>query len=173
MVYFTSDLHLGHRGIIEMQNRPFEDIQEMNQVLIRNYNSVINKNDTVYILGDISHHLPVESANGLIKKLNGKKILIKGNHDKEYDWSLFEEVSEFKTISVNGCYFALMHYPMLSWPKKNSGSIQLHGHIHEREEYNLQNREDGIRRYDVGVDANYYYPVSVKQIMAFFESSAI
>ena len=57
MIYFTSDLHLGHRGIIEMQNRPFENIQEMNQVLIRNYNAVVHKNDTVYILGDISHHL--------------------------------------------------------------------------------------------------------------------
>ena len=53
MIYFTSDLHLGHRGIIEMQNRPFENIQEMNQVLIRNYNAVVHKNDTVYILGDI------------------------------------------------------------------------------------------------------------------------
>lgn len=58
MIYFTSDLHLGHRGIISMQNRPFENLQEMNQVLIRNYNAVVHKNDMVYILGDISHHLP-------------------------------------------------------------------------------------------------------------------
>lgn len=63
MIYFTSDLHLGHRGIISMQNRPFENIQEMNQVLIRNYNAVVHKNDTVYILGDISHHLPMDRAN--------------------------------------------------------------------------------------------------------------
>ncbi|MCU6762697.1 Predicted phosphoesterase or phosphohydrolase [uncultured Roseburia sp.] len=51
-------------------------------------------------------------------------------------------------------YFALIHYPMLPWSKKNSGSIQLHGHIHAREEYNLQNKADGIRRYDVGMEAN-------------------
>ena len=82
---------------------------------------------------------------------------------------LFEEICDFKTVSLNGVYFALMHYPMLSWPKKNSGSIQLHGHIHAREEYNLQNKVDGITRYDVGVDANDYYPVSVKQIIEFFE----
>ncbi len=43
MIYFTSDLHLGHRGIIGMQNRPFENVQEMNQVLIRNYNVVVHK----------------------------------------------------------------------------------------------------------------------------------
>lgn len=169
MIYFTSDLHLGHRGIISMQNRPFENIQEMNQILIQNYNAVVHKNDMVYILGDISHHLPMESANELIGKLNGKKILVKGNHDKKYDSELFEEMCDFKTVSLNGMYFALMHYPMLSWSKKNSGSIQLHGHMHARGEYNLQNKADGIRRYDVGVDANNYYPVSVKQIVEFFD----
>ena len=107
----------------------------------------------------------------MISKLNGKKILVKGNHDKKYDTELFEEICDFKTVSLNGVYFALMHYPMLSWPKKNSGSIQLHGHIHAREEYNFQNKVDGITRYDVGVDANNYYPVSVKQIIEFFENN--
>ena len=63
----------------------------------------------------------------------------------------------------------MMHYLMLSWSKKNSGSIHLHGHIHVREEYNLQNRVDGIRRYDVDVDANGYCPVSVKEIKEFFD----
>lgn len=43
MIYFTSDLHIGHRGIIEMKNRPFENAWEMNQVLIRNYNAVVHK----------------------------------------------------------------------------------------------------------------------------------
>lgn len=47
-----------------MQNRPFENIQEMNQILIQNYNAVVHKNDTVYILGDISHHLPMDSLRG-------------------------------------------------------------------------------------------------------------
>ncbi len=104
-----------------MQNRPFENIQEMNQILIQNYNAVVHKNDTVYILGDISHHLPMDRANELISRLNGKKILIKGNHDKKDDLELFEEICDFKTVSLNGLYFALMYYPMLSWPKKNSG----------------------------------------------------
>ena len=107
----------------------------------------------------------------MISKLNGKKILVKGNHDKKDDLELFEEICDFKTVSLNGLYFALMYYPMLSWPKKNSGSIQLHGHIHAHEEYNLQNKADGIRRYDVGVDANNYYPVLVKQIIEFFENN--
>jgi len=169
MIYFTSDLHFGHRGIITMQNRPFTTVEEMNRTLLANYNAFVSKNDTVYILGDICHHMPVEAANEIIRKMNGTKYLVSGNHDKGYDPKLFAEIRDFMTVSLNGVYFALMHYPMLSWPKKNSGSIQLHGHIHARADYNIQNRDEGIRRYDVGVDANDYYPVSLNTILDFFE----
>ena len=169
MVYFTADMHFGHRGIITMQNRPFETVEEMDRVLLQNYNAVVHRDDTVYILGDICHHMKTDQADELIKKLNGKKYLIKGNHDKNYDPRLFADIQDFMTASVNGQYFAMMHYPMLSWPKKNSGSIQLHGHIHARMDYNEKNRSEGVKRYDVGVDANNFFPVSVKQIIDFFE----
>ncbi len=172
MVYFTSDLHFGHSGIIAMQNRPFSDVEEMNRALLRNYNSYVHKNDTVYILGDVCHHLPMDRANDLIGRMNGKKILIRGNHDKKYDEGLFEEIADFKTVSLNGTYFALMHYPMMSWPKKNSGSIHLHGHIHADGNYNQQNRDEHIFRYDVGVDANQFCPVSVNQVLDFFKGSS-
>ena len=168
MIYFTSDFHLGHSGIITMQDRPFATVDEMDRVLLTNYNAVVRKNDTVYILGDICHHMQADAANEIIGRMNGKKYLLVGNHDKKYDPTLFAEIKDFMTVSLNGTYFALMHYPMLSWPKKNSGSIQLHGHIHARADYNVKNREDGIRRYDVGVDANDYFPVSLKRIMDFF-----
>ena len=168
MIYFTSDLHLGHRGIISMQERPFDTVDEMDRTLLTNYNAVVRKDDTVYILGDICHHLQVETANEVIRRMNGKKYLLIGNHDKKYDPNLFVDIRDFMTLSLNGTYFALMHYPMLSWPKKSSGSIQLHGHIHARMDYNIKNRDEGIRRYDVGVDANNYYPVSLNKIMEFF-----
>lgn len=71
------------------------------------------------------------------------------------------------TISADGIHISLMHYPMLSWPRSHYGSIMLHGHIHADESYNLSNRDNGIKRYDVGVDANGYMPVSIKQIKAF------
>lgn len=169
MVYFTADMHFGHRGIIAMQNRRFESVEEMDRVLLQNYNAVVHKDDTVYILGDICHHMKIEDADALIRKLNGKKYLIKGNHDKNYDPRLFADMQDFMTASVNGQYFAMMHYPMFSWPKKNSGSIQVHGHIHARMDYNERNRAEGTRRFDVGVDANNFFPVSVMQIVDFFE----
>ena len=87
MIYFTSDLHLGHHGIIGMQNQSFKNVEEMNHILIGNYNSVVHKNDTVYILGDISHHMPIEQVNELIGKMNGKKILIKEITTKDICWS--------------------------------------------------------------------------------------
>ena len=169
MIYFTSDLHLGHPAIIHMRNRPFADVEDMNQKLINNYNSLVKKNDTVYILGDICHRLKVEEANELISKLNGKKILVSGNHDKKYSRSLFSEICDFKTVSLHGQFFVLMHYPMLSWPKMYRGSIHLHGHIHGSAEGNMSNLHNNILRYDVGVDANGFYPVSIETILKYFE----
>lgn len=81
MIYFTSDQHLGHPAIISMQNRPFQNVEDMNQTIINNYNSIVHKDDTVYILGDICHRLRVEEANDLISGLKGRKILITGNHE--------------------------------------------------------------------------------------------
>ena len=169
MIWFTSDSHLNHRAVVSMCQRPFENVDEMNDILIRNFNERVKKNDTVYILGDIAHRTPVIEVNNFISRLNGKKILCKGNHDKRYDSSLFEGIYDFLEISVHGVNISLMHYPMMSWPKSRHGSIHLHGHIHSKGDYNLQQKEDGILRYDVGVDANNFYPVSITEIKEFFE----
>lgn len=53
-IYFTSDLHLGHDNIIRFCNRPFSSVEEMNDRIIQNYNSIVHKNDLVYILGDFN-----------------------------------------------------------------------------------------------------------------------
>ena len=169
MIWFTSDLHLGHRAAIGMCERPFENVEEMNEILIRNFNSCVKKNDIVYILGDISHRMPVLEVNQLIGKMNGKKILCKGNHDKRYASTLFEGIYDFLEIAIYGVNISLMHYPMMSWPKSHYGALHLHGHIHSKQDYNLQQKRDGIMRYDVGVDANEFYPVSIEQIKEFFK----
>lgn len=167
MIYFTSDLHYNHLSALIMCRRPFKSVEEMNKALLNNWNNTVQKNDTVYILGDLSHKTPVETVNEFIRKLNGKKILIKGNHDKNYDETLFEEIVPFKEINYSGICISLMHYPMLEWPKSRHGSIHLHGHQHNKAEYNERMREEGIRRYDVGVDANNFKPVSIYEILNF------
>ena len=168
MIWFTSDLHLNHRAVVDMCGRPFESVEEMTDILIRNFNERVKKDDTVYILGDIAHRTPVTEVNNYISRLNGKKILCKGNHDKRYDTSLFEGIYDFLEIKEYGMIISLMHYPMMSWPKSRHGSIHLHGHIHSDGEYNLKQREEGIFRYDVGVDANNFFPVSIEEIKEFF-----
>lgn len=169
MIWFTSDLHLNHRAVVSMCGRPFETVDEMNYILIRNFNERVKKNDTVYILGDIAHRTPVIEVNNFISRLNGKKIMCKGNHDKRYYSSLFVGIYDFLEIAVHGVNISLMHYPMMSWPKSRHGSIHLHGHIHSKGDYNLQQREEGISRYDVGVDANNFFPVSITEIKEFFD----
>lgn len=141
----------------------------MNETLIHNFNQSVKKSDTVYILGDIAHRTPVVEVNQWIGRLNGKKILCKGNHDKKYNAELFNGIYDFLEIAVHGVNVSLMHYPMMSWPKSMHGSLHLHGHIHSKGDYNLQQKENGILRYDVGVDANNFGPVSIEQIKNFFE----
>lgn len=114
-------------------------------------------------MGDICHHLTLARANDMISSLHGKKYLIKGNHDKQYDEGLFEEICDFKMASLNGNMIVLMHYPMMSWPKSRKSSIHLHGHIHAGSDYNQMNREQGIKRYDVGVDANNFIRYSLDE----------
>ena len=98
-----------------------------------------------------------------------KKILCKGNHDKKYNVELFNGIYDFLEIAVHGVNVSLMHYSMMSWPKSMHGSLHLHGHIHSKGDYNLQQKENGILRYDVGVDANNFCPVSIEHIKGFFE----
>ena len=91
--YITSDTHFNHSNIIKYCNRPFHDIYEMNQAIIDRWNSIVNDNDIVYHLGDFAFirrdNLELSYAQQLrqqirefVDRLNGKIILIKGNHDK-------------------------------------------------------------------------------------------
>lgn len=167
MIYFTSDLHLGHVNVLKLCQRPFDDIEDMNNALIHNWNTMITPRDTVYILGDFFFRIHVEDANEIIKKLKGKKILIKGNHDLKYDESLFEEICDFKVIKYHKRKFILMHYPLLEWPHYFQRGIHLHGHQHNTSDYNLEMKRQGILRYDVGVDANEFKPISIDEIIDF------
>ncbi len=81
MVYFTADLHMGHEAIIRMQNRPFHNVHEMNEALIANINEQVTNEDRLYILGDIAYRIETDEAENLIRRINGKKYLILGNHD--------------------------------------------------------------------------------------------
>lgn len=170
MIYFTSDLHLGHENILK--HRPqFDSIEEMNETIIRNINDVVNEGDTLYLLGDVSFRIPADEAGKLIRQINGHKILVRGNHDPVYDAGIFDKESDYDKVKYAKHHFILMHYPILYWDNMNLGTIQLHGHIHERAIYNETNRNLGRLQFDVGVDANDFRPVSVETVIRWADSS--
>lgn len=172
MIYFTADLHFYHDNIIKHTNRPFRDCTEMNEALVKNWNRLVKPQDEIYILGDVTMKGPV-FATEMLSRLTGKKYLIRGNHDafvdnKEFDSSVFEWVKDYHELTYQNQKFILFHYPIAEWNGYFRDTIQLHGHQHNHADYNYNNLEKGIRRFDVGVDANYMKPVSIEDIIAFF-----
>ena len=183
MIYFTSDLHLGHENVIEFSNRPFIDVADMNNSLISNINDVVRVNDELWILGDFAYKVNREEVRKFREKIKCHKVhLIRGNHDKDYSKDdIFSSVDYYKELKTDYGRFILFHYPIREWNAAHYGSVHLHGHIHSTMEYNEDNLtrkysdrfKDGhslsssdlaLRIYDVGVDANNYKPVSLDYI---------
>lgn len=77
-VFFTSDTHFGHSNVIRYDKRPFRDVTEMNEALIKNWNRAVSPSDTVYHLGDVSILRP-EKTREILYSLNGKIFLIRGD----------------------------------------------------------------------------------------------
>ena len=171
MIYFTSDLHLGHANAIGFTSRPFLDVEQMNEGLIKNINETVMTNDELWILGDFAF------------KVNCKTVhMITGNHDKDYTRDhIFQSVQHYKELKTEYGKFILFHYPIYEWNGAHNGTIHLHGHIHSTGSYNTANLQKkyidrfpeksfmkdsalGLRIYDIGVDANNYRPISITQI---------
>lgn len=128
-IYVTSDTHFNHANIIKYCNRPFKNIDEMNEMIIEKWNKIVDKDDIVYHLGDFGFGSK-ESLQEIFNRLNEKKYLIMGNHDyrvgRQYYLELgFEEVYKKE--------FILNNYIMTHKPKEiNSSFINLYGHIHDK-----------------------------------------
>lgn len=175
MIWFTSDTHFGHANVLRFCDRPWESIEQMNKALVDNINARVAPSDTLYLLGDFSFKMPVEAARELRGKIRCRDIhWVPGNHDK--DWSqpavagTFVVEPPITTLKLeSGRKVVMCHYPIMDWPGLGHGSIHLHGHIHATKEYNEWNRALRLLRYDVGVDANDYAPVSIDEILCFFE----
>lgn len=173
MIYFTSDLHFYHEKIIAHCSRPFKNEQEMNEKIISNWNSVVKPDDEIFVLGDVTMKGP-EQAFAVLSQLSGHKYLIRGNHDRfvdnadwqQYAW-VFRWVKDYHEMVWNNQKFVLFHYPIAEWADYYKDAIHLHGHQHNASAYNVRQAEAGLRRYDVGVDANGFTPVSLESIVAF------
>lgn len=164
-IHFTADHHFGHWNIVRHCNRPWTSIEEHDSTLIELWNSVVNKKDLVYALGDLMMVPKQEDGTPRMKiyrrirnRLNGKIILIKGNHDagsKEY-YDCFTEVCDYKEIKYNKTKIICSHYPFASWNGSFHGhNPMFHGHCHGRMD------NSNYLRLDVGVDCWNYKPVHI------------
>lgn len=169
MKYFIADTHFRHESVIEMCNRPFANVDEMDEALIRNWNHKVKKQDEVYILGDFLYKGTAEDAIHILRQLNGKKYLIRGNHEKylkssDFDLSLFEWVKDYYSFKENKQQWVLFHYPILEWEGYFRNSILLYGHVHNNcSEYFSDLL--GVRAVNVGVDMIDFTPISQQEIL--------
>lgn len=156
-LFFTSDSHWYHTNIIKYCNRPFSSIEEMNEKLIQYWNETISNDDIVFHLGDFAFCGPTKTQE-IKEQLNGRIILIKGNHDYKSTLKLFDDVFDQLLLNLNGDLVYLNHYPFLTFADQNC--YQLHGHLHLCKGKNVNKYNLNSRQYDVGVDLNNYSPVS-------------
>ena len=167
MEWVTSDLHLNHDKDFIYKARGFETVQEMNEAIINRFNSKVKPDDTVYILGDVCLG-DTEASIPLIKLLNGKKYLAYGNHDTDNRISRFLELGLFKDVLMGyrvNAYkrvFVLTHYPTLVANPNEKYVINLHGHTHSKDPFQLFGDS---ACYNVALDAHDCYPVSFPEIL--------
>lgn len=167
-LFFTSDHHFGHANIIKFCDRPFANVDEMNQTMIKQWNEKISPEDEVYHLGDFGVTKDYESIARILDQLNGTKYLIAGNHEgaamtnrKKFKWIKdYHELKVQDEECKNGVQrIVLFHYAMRVWRGDSRGNWQLYGHSHG----NLPDEKDCLA-FDVGVDCHNFYPLSYPEV---------
>jgi calcineurin-like phosphoesterase family protein len=125
-VWLISDTHFGHTNIIKYANRPFESVEEMDEALVENWNSVVKQGDKVYHLGDVTMN---SKSLDIMPRLNGRKVLIKGNHDIQ---KLKFYIPHF--YDIRGSHelnnYLLTHIPVHE-SQKYRFNANIHGHLHD------------------------------------------
>jgi len=189
-IFFISDLHISHKNIIKYDNRPYSDLEEMHVDLIKRWNEVVQPEDIVYYLGDLSFGRS-DTAKWFVNAINGKISYIMGNHDNmkdivklgrwenvhEYGTEIFVKDEDNKKARGSQGYqqIVMSHYPILSWNREHHGSWMIHGHCHGSL---MKSNQDYYKRkvLDVGCNCIDYRPISygeIKNIMTKKEVSNI
>jgi len=179
MIWFTADHHFGHANVIKFCNRPFADVEEMNEIMVERWNEVVKSSDWVYHLGDFTLG-NFEVFKEFALRLNGRILIVPGGHDKRWmndkkrrPVNKVEILPKLHEIKVGERTIVLCHYPMLSWEKSHYGSLHLHGHSHGKlgvvsrsGDVDLPGLEQG-KRIDVGVDCWNFYPFNLEELERF------
>ena len=130
--FLVSDTHFGHKGVChfmrkdgETKLRPWDTAEEMDEEMVKRWNERVKPSDKVYHLGDVVIN---RKALGIMRRLNGDKVLIRGNHDIFRDDEYREHFRELRAYHVmNGMIFS--HIPLHPDSLGRFG-VNVHGHLH-------------------------------------------
>lgn len=158
MRYYISVLHFFHANMnTRMDQRGFASFEEMNEYMITQWNKKVKRNDEVVVLGDFSI-AKGEKTNEILQRINGKKYLIIGNHDKflndkTFDRSLFKWIEPYMELDDNKRKIILLHYPVFCYngqyrlnDKGEPKAYMLYGHVHNTYDEKLTNHFQNITR---------------------------
>ena len=142
IIRYISDPHFDSPDIIAYDNRPFDSVEEMNEALIARWNAVVGPEDLTWILGDFC---PGDGTRwcALLRRLNGRKALITGNHDEPdavaeaLAAGLLEDAAPYREITDGDRHVVLCHYPIPSFRDHYFGWVHLYGHVHSAFEWNI------------------------------------
>lgn len=170
MIYFTSDLHLFHNRDFLYKPRGFESVYEMNDAILKNWNSTVDMGDDVYVLGDLMLN-DNDGGIKLFKQLKGNIHVLLGNHDTDARVDLYRhcynvvDVKYADILKYNGYHFFLCHYPTIttniSKESLKQAAINLFGHTHSKDKF----YGDNPFMYNVACDAHNCTPVSLDCII--------
>ena len=172
MIYFTSDLHLGHNKEFIYKSRGFNSIEDHDNALIENWNNMVSSDDDVYVLGDLMLGDKERGIN-LLNQLNGRVHIVVGNHDTTNKIDLYaaklDTVVEIKPIIIlkyKKYRFYLSHYPTITSSPEESKLkdylINLYGHTHQTNKF----YNEIPFMYNVGLDCHQNKPVSIDKIIS-------
>lgn len=154
-VFFAADHHFGHDNIRRYCARPFSSVEEMDETMIERWNKVVKPGDTVYHLGDFAFRVSPEPIRA---KLNGRIVLVRGNHDRRITKHLFDEVYDLHTFVQGDIRIVLCHYGMRRWDRSHLGSFHLFGHSHG-------NLPPYGKSFDIGVDCHDFRPLPLDEVV--------
>lgn len=162
-IWFTSDTHFSHHNIIQYCNRPFKDTDEMNKVLIQNWNNVVMPDDIVWHLGDFALGDKTKIPE-IVQKLHGNIRLVKGNHDNRsnqfYRDCGFKEVYNLPVVFDE--FIVLSHAPMPFVPSLTM--INLYGHVHDSPMFETWGNQCAC----MCVERHNYTPVNIEVVREHF-----
>lgn len=170
MVRFTADIHLWHKSVLEMENRPFSNIEYMHEKIREWWNKTVGKDDDTWILGDVAFNKHCDPIRDFIESLNGRKHLVLGNHDdlfRAFTWQKmgFTSVHTTCQIKIGGNKIWLAHHPdARERYGLDKNCILFHGHEHKRGHGRVF-YTDKSWNVNVGMDLWDFKPITMDEIL--------